>query len=91
MSFLREKNTEHEHFLIFETDTKESAVNDLHRWILDRQKCVTWYFTALLAVKISPYYISRIEGSGSCITQAQIPFYEWKADYPYPFDGKIRS
>lgn len=89
LSYLREGPTETTFDIIFETENNKTAVSDVYRWVVDRNRCLPDVFTELLCVKIAEYPIGKIKEDGSLRTGMCWPFYEWKADYPYPFDGSI--
>jgi len=74
---------EYSHKIIFETDTRETAVQDVVRWQKDRKENgFPGEFSGLVCVKIAKFPIGRIQASGRLRTGMCWPFYEWKADYP---------
>jgi hypothetical protein len=80
------------HFdIIYDSDGKSSAVSDVYRWAQDRKRCLPYIFGNLIYVKIAEYPIDKIEKDGSLKTGMCCPFYEWKVDFPYPFDGKFEK
>jgi len=90
LSYLHPGNTERQFDIIFDSESATSAVSDVHRWAEDRERCLPDVFGNLLAVKIAEYPIGKVEADGSLRTGMCWPFYEWKVDFPYPFDGDIK-
>ena len=76
------------HFdIIFDSNNESSSVSDIYRWIQNRKRCLPDVYGDLRRVKVSNYLIGKIEKDGFLAIGTQRTFYEWKADFPYPFDG----
>ncbi len=71
----------------FLANSKDDALEQVFKWIANRQKELPDCFGECCCVKISPFYVSRIGDEGHLQPTRSFTFYEWKYDLgrPPPF------